>query len=67
MFELLASRIGEPISEQQLSDRVFDDDDDVGEGAVFLYISYLRTKLNSIGANMTIENDDSGAYTLTLS
>lgn len=67
MFELLASRIDTPITEQQFKDRVFDDEEGTPEGAVLLYISYLRTKLNAIGANLKIESFENNEYTMTQS
>ncbi len=66
VFELLASRLGTPISEQQFLDRIFDDDEEEKqEGVVFLYISYLRTKLNAIGANIKIQTTEDNKYVLT--
>lgn len=65
MFELLISRIGTPVSEQQFVDRIFDDESDTEEGVVFLYISYLRAKLNAIGANVSITTTDDNKYILT--
>ncbi|MCH5212478.1 MAG: response regulator transcription factor [Oscillospiraceae bacterium] len=64
VFELLASRIGTPISEQQFIDRIFDNAEDAQNGVVFLYISYLRTKLNAIGANVSIKTTEDNKYVL---
>lgn len=64
MFELLISRIGTPVSEQQFADKIFDDESATEEGVVFLYISYLRTKLNAIGANLKITTTDDNKYVL---
>lgn len=65
MFELLISRIGTPVSEQQFMDRIFDDESETEDGVVFLYISYLRAKLNAIGANVSISTTDDNKYILT--
>lgn len=66
MLDLLISRIGSPVSERQFLDKVFDEDDEEPkDGMVFLYISYLRTKLGAIGANLLIE-ENGGKYTLKL-
>lgn len=62
-FEFLVSRFGNPVSEEQLIERVFDDEDDTN-GVVFLYISYLRAKLKSIGANLNITTTDNNSYIL---
>ncbi len=65
MFEFLISRMGTPVSEQQFVDKIFDDDSaETEEGVVFLYISYLRAKLNAIGANVTISTTDDNRYVL---
>lgn len=66
MLELLNSKMGLPVSEQQFLEKVFDDEEDgTEEGVVFLYISYLRAKLSAIGANVTISATDDNKYTLT--
>ncbi|MDD6762052.1 MAG: response regulator transcription factor [Clostridiales bacterium] len=64
MLDLLIARMNSPVSEQQFLDKVFDDDEASREGVVFLYISYLRTKLNAIGANLAIEETEAGMYML---
>lgn len=64
VFELLASRIGTPISEQQFIDRIFDSEEDAQDGVVFLYISYLRTKLHAIGAKVSIKTTEDNKYVL---
>ena len=33
-------------------------------GYVFIYVSYLRQKLKSIGANVVIEGEEMGGYEL---
>lgn len=67
IFEHLISHIGTPVSEHQLKERIYDDGDEEQDGAVFLYISYLRTKLNAIGANIKIETTPDSKYVLLLS
>lgn len=64
MLELLAARADTPIDEKQFLERVFDDEDAKREGVVFLYISYLRTKLNAVGANMKIDTTPDNKYVL---
>ena len=64
VFELLASRLGTPISEQQFIDRMFDNEEEAQDGVVFLYISYLRTKLNAIGAKVSIKTTEDNKYVL---
>ena len=66
MLELLIQRRGTPIDEQHFLDRVFDEEDGSREGAVFLHISYLRTKLNAINANLKINSIDGNKYMLII-
>lgn len=67
LLELLVSRVGTPVSEQQFIDRIFDDEEDEKkDGVVFLYISYLRTKLNAIGANFKINTTADNRYVLVM-
>lgn len=64
LLEVLISRFDTPQSEQQLSDKVFDDEDGTQEGEVFLYISYLRSKLHAIGADIRIDSEEPDKYIL---
>lgn len=66
MLELLIQRRGTPIDEQHFLDRVFDEEDGSREGAVFLHISYLRTKLSAINANLKINSIDGSKYMLII-
>lgn len=63
-FELLVSKFGTPVSEKQLIETVFAEEENTN-GVVFLYISYLRAKLKSIGANLNITTTDDNKYLLT--
>lgn len=63
-FELLVSRLGTPVSEEQFIEQIFDEEEDT-TGVVFLYISYLRAKLKSIGANLDITTTKDNRYLLT--
>lgn len=64
LFEFMVSRLDTPISEQQLVDKIFDDEYRTNDGVVFLYISYLRAKLGAIGANLTITTTADNKYLL---
>ena len=66
MLELLITRRGTPLNEQYFLDRLFDDGEASHDGAVFLHISYLRTKLAAINANLKIKTTDDGKYMLTI-
>ena len=63
-FELLVSKLGTPVSEEQFIEQIFDEEEDT-TGVVFLYISYLRAKLKSIGANLDITTTKDNKYLLT--
>ncbi len=64
LFEFMASRLDTPVSEQQLVDKIFDDEELTTDGVVFLYISYLRSKLSAIGADLTISTTEDNKYLL---
>lgn len=66
MLEFLISRAGTPVDEKQFIERIFDDEEGEREGVVFLYISYLRTKLNAVGANLTITVTEDNKYILNV-
>ncbi len=66
MLEFLISRAGTPIEEKQFIERIFDDEEGQREGVVFLYISYLRTKLNAVDANITISTTPDNKYILNV-
>ncbi len=64
MLELLIDRVNTPVSEQQFIERIFESDEGSDNGVVFLYISYLRNKLNAIGADIRIETTENNDYIL---
>ncbi|MDY6324448.1 MAG: response regulator transcription factor [Catonella sp.] len=51
-------------STKEILDRFFTDEADADENAVWLYISYLRKKLVSIAADLTIEGEKGGSFKL---
>ncbi|TQB84542.1 DNA-binding response regulator [Streptococcus agalactiae] len=56
------------LSTQQLFEHVWGadkDQEDVDEGYVFIYVSYLRQKLQAIGANLEIIGQESSSYKLS--
>jgi len=55
---------GKHISSEELLTKFFDDTPDADENAVWLYISYLRRKLGSIAADIDIEGEKGGSFTL---
>lgn len=66
-FELMRELIqadGEGIDSATIAERLWKDDENAGSQSVFLYISYLRAKLESISSNVTIEGEEGGRYIL---
>ena len=63
MRELIAAD-GEGLDSATISERLWKDGEEGGPESVFLYISYLRAKLDSISSNVTIEGESGGHYTL---
>ena len=54
MLELLLRQQGRPISTEQFMERIWGYDSESAINVVWAYISYLRRKLESIGANVSI-------------
>lgn len=54
MLELLMRRKGQLISTEQFMERVWGYDSDTEMNVVWAYISYLRRKLETVGANVSI-------------
>ncbi len=63
MRELIAAD-GEGLDSATIAERLWKEDECAGDQSVFLYISYLRAKLESISSNVTIEGEEGGRYTL---
>jgi OmpR-family two-component system manganese-sensing response regulator len=67
MLEFFMLNPGKKLSTEQLFNHVWandKDNPDIDEGYVFIYVSYLRQKLQSVGANLVIEGEDMGDYEL---
>ena len=55
------------LSTAQIFDNVWgDEEDDVDEGIVFLYVSYLREKLEAVQADIEIVGQRGQDYALTV-
>lgn len=52
------------ISEDEIFDRIWGDENGVEKCIVLMYITYLNNKLKSINADIFIEKDDDNFYTL---
>ena len=63
MKELIAAD-GEGISSDTIATRLWKDEEEAGDETVFLYISYLRAKLESISSHVKIEGEYGGIFRL---
>ena len=67
MLEFFMLNAGKKLSTDQIFNHVWandKDDPEIDNGYVFIYVSYLRQKLKSIGANVVIEGGEMGGYEL---
>lgn len=67
MMEFFMLNAGKKLSIDQIFNHVWANDKDgpeIDNGYVFIYVSYLRQKLKSIGANVVIEGEEMGNYEL---
>lgn len=67
MLEFFMLNAGKKLSTDQIFNHVWTndkDDPEIDNGYVFIYVSYLRQKLKSIGANVVIEGEEMGDYEL---
>ncbi|KEY47998.1 transcriptional regulator [Streptococcus equinus] len=67
MLEFFMLNPGKKLSTDQIFNHVWatdKDDPDIDNGYVFIYVSYLRQKLQAIGANLVIEGEEMGDYEL---
>lgn len=67
MLEFFMLNAGKKLSTDQIFNHVWandKDDPEIDNGYVFIYVSYLRQKLKSIGANVVIEGKEMGGYEL---
>ncbi len=65
-MEYLILNTGKELSSETIFSHVWQNEDVEGdpEDAVFIYISYLRQKLMSINADIGIEGNKGGSFTL---
>ena len=65
MLEFFMLNVGKTLSTERLFNHVWSNDaDGVDSGYVVMYVSYLRQKLKSVGANLDIIGDEGRDYTL---
>ena len=64
MMEMLLSNAGRLLSTEQFMERIWGYDTDAEINVVWVYISYLRKKLSSVGADVEIKAVRGAGYTL---
>lgn len=64
VMQLLMLNEGKSLSGAEIFRKVWADEPDKDPGIVWVYISYLKDKLVSVAANLTIEGGKDGPYTL---
>ena len=65
LMTLLMSNTDIALSTDYLLDHVWKQDENAQEDTVWLYISYLKRKLQAIGSSCTIEGSKGGSFQLT--
>ena len=65
LMQALFSNSDIDLSTKLLIERVWKNEPDAGDDTVWLYISYLRGKLISVGSGLLIEGAQGGSYRLT--
>lgn len=64
LMEILMRNPGKSFTTEELFRNVWHDEPDTDPNIVWVYISYLRTKLRSIDANVGIEGQEGGSFRL---
>ncbi len=65
LLKLFLLNRGKALSTSFLFEKVWYGENDVDESVVWIYISYLRGKLSSVGSNLEILGEEEGSFTLT--
>lgn len=64
LMELLILNEGKELTTPQILDKVWKDDRQTEEGVVWMYISYLKSKLDAVNASLVISGEKGGPYRL---
>lgn len=64
LMELLMLNSGKELTTRQILEKVWKHDDDAKEGVVWMYISYLKSKLDAVTADVTISGGKEGPFRL---
>ena len=66
LMKFFMANVGKPLSTAQIFDHVWGDEKDVDDGIVFMYVSYLREKLEAIQADIEIVGERGQTYLLSV-
>lgn len=66
LMKLFMLNAGKSFETETLVEHVWKDEEDVDNGIVWVYVSYLREKLDSIGADVQIVGEKDGAFSLAI-
>ena len=64
MLELFMRNPNKEIKTEELFSHIWKDENDIEINVVWLYISYLKSKLSAIDADITINGDEGGSFSL---
>lgn len=64
LMELFMLNMGKSLTTAQILDKVWKDDQTTEEEVVWMYISYLKSKLDAVSANLVIDGEKGGPYRL---
>lgn len=66
LMEYLINNNGKELRTEDMFSNVWKDEPDVDIGVVWLYISYLRNKLRAIDADVEIDGEENGSFSLMI-
>ena len=64
LMEYFMLNKGKMLSTDMIFNHVWKDDDDASIDLVYVYVSYLNSKLNAIGSSVMIEGEEGAQYHL---
>ncbi len=64
LIKLLINNFGRELDTDYIKDHIWDDDDSADSDTVWLYISYLKEKLDSISSKLEIKGEKGGQFIL---
>lgn len=65
LIKLLINNAGRELDTGYLKDHIWEEDDSADSDTVWLYISYLKEKLDSISSNLEIKGEKGGQFILS--